>query len=69
MDTLVVYNKFNKALEEEENEGRTTCYSELAAVVSNILIEEYGSHNYKPFLEELLKHLNNDMLSKLTDKE
>ena len=32
-------------------------YKDFANIISNILIEQYGSHNFKPFLQILTKNL------------
>lgn len=32
-------------------------YKDFAQAVAKILVEEYGSHNYEPFLTELKKNL------------
>ena len=52
--TNLLYAKFIEAINiVDEN----LSYKDLAKVVSKILKEEYGSHNFKPFLEELIKEL------------
>lgn len=35
-----------------------TSYKELAKKVAEIIKEDYGTHNIKPFLEELKKQLD-----------
>ncbi len=32
-------------------------YKILAEVIANILVEEYGSHNFKPFISHLVARL------------
>lgn len=32
-------------------------YKVLAEAVAKILVEDYGTHNYKPFLSHLVSHL------------
>ena len=32
-------------------------YEVLATAVAKVLIDEYGEHNYQPFISELSKHL------------
>ena len=32
-------------------------YKDFAKGVAEVLIDEYGTHNYEPFLQELQKHL------------
>ena len=37
-----------------------TSYKELAIAVANILKEDYGKHNFKPFVEALIAELKNN---------
>ena len=34
-----------------------TDYKELAKAVAKVLIEDYGQHNYKPFMQALIAEL------------
>lgn len=39
------------------NIPENTDYRELAKAVAKVLIEDYGEHNYKPFLQALIAEL------------
>jgi len=45
---------FNEAIVKVDDE---LSYKSLAAVVASILEDDYGTHNYKPFIKELEKDL------------
>jgi len=52
-----VNSLYNKFIESINTVDENLSYKDLAKVISKILKEEYGVHNFKPFLEELIKEL------------
>jgi flagellar biosynthesis component FlhA len=52
-----VNSLYNKFIESINTVDENLSYKDLAKVISKILKEEYGVHNFKPFLEELMKEL------------
>jgi hypothetical protein len=49
-----LYSKFRASMEQVDPD---LSYRVLAEVVANLLIEEYGTHNYKPFVSDLVSRL------------
>lgn len=41
-----------------EEVGDNVIYTELASAVANVILQEYGTHNISPFLEDLQNKLN-----------
>jgi hypothetical protein len=52
-----VNSLYIKFIESINTVDENLSYKDLAKVTSKILKEEYGVHNFKPFLEELMKEL------------
>jgi flagellar biosynthesis component FlhA len=52
-----VNSLYIKFIESINTVDENLSYKDLAKVISKILKEEYGVHNFKPFLEELIKEL------------
>jgi hypothetical protein len=49
-----LYSKFRASMEQVDPD---LSYRVLAEVVANLLIQEYGTHNYKPFVSDLVSRL------------
>ncbi len=47
-------NKFNKCIDEVDPD---LAYYVFAQAVAKVLKDEYGTHNFKPFIKELQKRL------------
>jgi hypothetical protein len=52
--TELLYKRIDNILDEVEKEtNRSVSYVELADAIGKIMIEQYGSHNFKDFLKTL----------------
>jgi len=47
-------NMFVKDMEKVDD---SLSYKDLAEIIASMLQDNYGSHNYKPFIKELTKNL------------
>jgi hypothetical protein len=52
-----VNSLYLKFIESINTVDENLSYKDLAKVISKLLKEEYGTHNFKPFLKELIKEL------------
>lgn len=48
--------EFNKVIAKIDD---SLSYKDLATTIANIIKDDYGTHNYAPFIKELQKQLNN----------
>jgi len=53
-DTKTLYNDIVESIEKIDE---SMSYKDLALVISKILKEDYGEHNFIPFIETLKKDL------------
>lgn len=61
-DEIIIESNYSDKLSKEINKSinkidESMSYKDFASAVAKVLKDEYGTHNYKPFVSELVKKL------------